>query len=213
MIARRVLPSDGLQAAFHFHGLGFGGGSEVGGSRTIYNMCALCLQLLNMLSDILGYHLALRNDEAFVARAGSRLQQTVFAGCGEQQTVGDVVAVETGSVDGQDALDELRCQTAHGVDAELHEQLAGVFLPHVANGQVDEEIVVGLAPLQETLTALDILHEVGGIAPDAVGGTHVDGGVELPARPRVVLRRIAGAVEEHVVDTGAEHEVDVGLQL
>ena len=58
-----------------------------------------------------------------------------------------------------------------------------------------------------------VLHEVGGVAPDAVRGAHVDRGVELPARPRIVFGRIAGAVEEHAVDAGAEHQVEVGLQL
>ena len=49
--------------------------------------------------------------------------------------------------------------------------------------------------------------------PDAVGGTHVDGGIELPARPCGILRRIGGAVEEDVVHTGYEHQVEVGLHL
>ena len=65
----------------------------------------------------------------------------------------------------------------------------------------------------ETLAALYILHEIRGIAPDAIGGRHVDRSIELPSRPRVILWRITGAVEEHVVDAGAEHQIDVGFEL
>ena len=99
------------------------------------------------------------------------------------------------------------------MDAELHEQLACILLPGVAHGQQHEEIVVGLSPLQEALATLHILHEVRSIAPDAVRRTHVDAGVELPTGPLVVTRAVARAMEEHVVHAGAEHQVEVGLQL
>ena len=56
------------------------------------------------------------------------------------------------------------------MDTELHEQFLGVLLPHVADRQIDKKIVVGLSPLQETLAAFHILHEIGGIAPDTVSG-------------------------------------------
>ena len=99
------------------------------------------------------------------------------------------------------------------MDGELHQEFVGLLLPHVADRQQHEKIVVGLSPLQKTLATFNVLHEVGGVAPDAVCRTHVDRGVELPSWPGVVLRRVAGAVEEHVVHTGTEHQVDVGLHL
>ena len=74
------------------------------------------------------------------------------------------------------------------MDGELHEELAVGLLPGIANGEQHKEVVVGLSPLQEALAAFHVLHEEGGVAPDAVGGTHVDGSVEFPSGPLVVLR-------------------------
>ena len=99
------------------------------------------------------------------------------------------------------------------MDGELHQQFARVLLPHVAHGQVYQEVVVGLSLLQEALATLHILHKIRCIAPDGVRRTHVDAGIELPARPWVILGRIAGAMEEHVVHAGTEHQVEVGLEL
>ena len=99
------------------------------------------------------------------------------------------------------------------MDGELHKEFVGLLLPHVADGQVDKEVVVGLSPLQETLAALYIFHKVRCIPPDAVGRRHVDRGIELPSRPRIILGRIARAVEEHMVYAGTEHQVDIGLKL
>ena len=141
-----------------------------------------------MLLDILRHHLAFWNDEGLVSCASCRLQHPVFIVCGEQQAVGDIITVETRTIDGENALDKLRGKTAHRVDTKLHQQLFGILLPHVADGQIDDEIVIRLSPLQETLATFHVLHEVGGIAPDTVGGRHIDAGVELPARPRIILR-------------------------
>ena len=99
------------------------------------------------------------------------------------------------------------------MDGELHQQFVGVLLPHIPDGQIDQEVVVGLSPLQETLAALHIFHELGGITPDGVRGAHVYRGIELPARPGVILGRITGTVEEHTVHSGTEHQVKVGLEL
>ena len=99
------------------------------------------------------------------------------------------------------------------MDGELHQQLVGILLPHIPDGQIDQEVVVGLPPLQETLAALHIFHELGGITPDGVRRAHVYRGIELPAWPGVILGRIAGAVEEHTVHSGTEHQVKVGLEL
>ena len=205
MVACSVTAADGLQATCRLDGFRTGGLLEVGGLCAVDDMCPLSLQLRDMGLHRLGHHAALGDHKTLVAGAGSRLEHAVAEGRSQEQTVADVVAVEAGAVDGEDGLDELRCQLAHLVDGELHEQLVSLLLPHVADGQVDEEVVVGFAPLQETLAALHVLHEVRGVAPDGVRRTHVDRCIELPAGPGIVLRRITGAVEEHVVDAGAEH--------
>ena len=162
---------------------------------------------------LLGHVAAAGNDEGFVAGSGGSFYSAVHHLATHQQTLGDIVAIEASLIDVEDGLDKLRRQFAHSMDGELHEQLLGILLPHIANGQIDQEVVVGLSPLKETLAALHILHELGRITPDGVRRAHVDRGIELPAWPWIVLGRIAGAVEEHTVHTGTEHQVEVGLKL
>ena len=115
------------------------------------------------------------------------------------------------------------------MDVELHQQvlaaatvLAGLLVivvarsalvPHITNGQIDQEVVVRLSQLQETLTALYILHQPGCVAPDAVRGRHIYAGIELPTGPRVVLWRVARTVEVDVIDAAGEHQIEVGLHL
>ena len=130
-----------------------------------------------------------------------------------QLAIADIVAVVAQAVNSQDTLDEGGRMLVHGVDVKLHEQLLGALFPHIVYRQIDQEVVVGLAHLQEALTPFYILHEEGGIAPDAVGRTHVDGSIELPPWPRVVLGGIAGAMEEDMIDTCSKHQVEVGFHL
>ena len=118
----------------------------------------------------LGHVSATGYDESAIASAGFRLEHPVLEADAHQETFRYIVAVEPCTVDVEDGLYELWCQFAHLVDGELHEQLVGLLLPHVADGEVDEEVVVGLSHLQEALASLHVLHEVGCVAPDAVGG-------------------------------------------
>ena len=67
--------------------------------------------------------------------------------------------------------------------------------------------------MQTLLTVIDIAGQHRRVAPDGVGGRHVHRSIEAPAGPRVVLWRIARAVEEHPVYSGTEHQVEVGLHL
>ena len=64
-----------------------------------------------------------------------------------EQSVTDIVAVVAGPVDTQYRLYEFRRQLTHLVYGELHHQFVGMLLPHVANGQENKEVVVGLSPL------------------------------------------------------------------
>ena len=214
MVAGGVLTADGLQAQLGLQGFGRGRARHLGGVNAADDVGALLPQLLDVLLHGWGHEAAAGDDEPSVggAAAGDELPVGT-AGGQQQQALGDVVAVEACMVDVEDGLAELGHQPAHGVDGELHEQLARGLAPCVAHGQQHQEVVVGLSPLQEALAALHVLHEEGGVAPDAVGGAHVDGGIELPPWPRVVAGAVARAVEEHVVHARAEHEVEVGLQL
>ena len=84
---------------------------------------------------------------------------------------------------------------------------------HVVVGQIDKQVVVGFTPLQETLATGDVCAESRHGVPLRVLRTHIDGGVELPRGPWIVLRRVAGSVEKHVIDAGHEHQVEVGFAL
>ena len=85
--------------------------------------------------------------------------------------------------------------------------------PHIPYGEQHEEVVVCFAHLQETLTAIDVFHQEGGILPDAVGATHIYGSIEFPSRPWFILGRVGSAVEIHVVHTTGEHQVDIRFAL
>ena len=213
MVARGILAADGFQAVFRLHGLGLGGSIHLGHVRAIDDLGTLSLHGLDMGFHLLRHVAAAGNDEGLVAGSGGCLYSTIHHLAAHQQALGDIVAIEAGLIDVEDGLDKLRCQFAHSMDGELHEQLLGVLLPHITDGQIDQEVVVGLSPLEETLAALHILHEFGCITPDGVRGAHVDRGIELPAWPWVVLGRIASAVEEHTVHAGTKHQVEVGLKL
>ena len=211
MIARRIPAADSLQATFRLNGFGGGSLSERRGIYIIKDVGTLRLQLFNVGFYALRHLSRTRDDEALVAGTGFGDEHTILIGDTHQQALGDVVAVEAGAVDSEDGLDKFRRQAAHRMDGELHEQFPWVLLPHIAYRQQDEEVIVGFSPLQERLAAFHILHEVGGIAPNRVRGRHINRGVEFPARPRIIFRRVARTVEEHVVDAGTEHQVEVGL--
>ena len=113
-----------------------------------------------------------------------------------------------------DGFGELRCQLAHGVNGKLHEAFAlALLMPKVAHRYENQEVVVGLSPLQEALTTGYIAHQIWCVSPNGVGGTHVHAGIEFPSGPRIVLGRIGCAMEEHVVDATHEHQIHVGFHL
>ena len=114
--------------------------------------------------------------------------------------------------DALNSLDELRSALIHGMDVE-QSNAAWLFINHVVERQIDEEVVVGLSPLQERLAALDVLAESRHILPLRVVWCHIDRSIESPAWPFGILRRIARTMEEHMVHTGHEHQVDVGFAL
>ena len=92
------------------------------------------------------------NDYSPIGCSGFRLCHSLGGGGGEQESVADVVAVEAFSVDVENGAYEVGGFLCHGMDVKLHEPVFGVSSPHVSYWQVDEEVVVGLAPLQPCLT-------------------------------------------------------------
>ena len=188
MMTCRILAANGFQTMLRLHRFRTGGLCQLLAIDLVEYLGALSLEGFDMSLDRFGHVATARDNQSAIACASSRFEHAVFIRHTHQQTLGDVVAVETGAVNVEDGLDEIRRQLAHGVNGELHEQFVLLSAPHVAYGQQHEEVVVGLSPLQEALAALHIFHEVGGIAPDGVRGTHIDRGIELPAGPRIVLR-------------------------
>jgi hypothetical protein len=88
-----------------------------------------------------------------------------------------------------------------------------VFFPHIPDWKEHEEVIVGLSSLQVCLATVNVFHEFGSIAPDAVRWTYVNGCIEFPSWPGIILWRIACAMEIDIIDTCAEHEVEVGFHL
>ena len=85
-------------------------------------------------------------------------------------------------------------------------------LPEIEDGKIQQDVRRGLAALKDRLAARGIGQESGKIVPEAALGTEVHGGVEEPARPGRVRGGVGHPVEEHVVDSVQEQEVDLGLQ-
>ena len=166
-----------------------------------------------MLNHVAWHDVVARNDDTFVSGSGSRFNHAVFKGTRAEILVADVVAVEPCLVDVENHLDKLWCLLRHTVDVELHQPVFGILAPHISYWQINQEIVVRLSPLQIGLAVGDVFHQFRSIAPDTVGRTHIHRSIEFPAWPCIVFRRIGGAMEEHVVYAGAEHQVHIRFHL
>ena len=187
MVAVGILASDSFQAQLGLHGFCLRCFTHLFLVDAIDDMGTLSLELFDVLSDVLGHLSTAGDDESLIACAALRDELSVLTPGIHQQSFRDIVTVIPGLVDSQDTLDEIGSQFSHGVNRKLHQEFARIFLPHITYGQVNEKVVIGLSHLQKTLTARYIVHEVRGIAPNAVRRTHVDGGVKLPPWPLVVL--------------------------
>ena len=166
-----------------------------------------------MLNHVAWHDVVARNDDALVSGSGSCFNHTILKGTRAEVLVADVVAVESCLVDVENHLDKLRCLLRHTVDVELHQPVLGILAPHISYRQINQEVIVWLSPLQIGLAVGDVLHQFRSVAPDTVGRTHIHRSIELPAWPWIVLRRIGGAMEEHVVYAGAEHQVHIRFHL
>ena len=99
------------------------------------------------------------------------------------------------------------------MDVEHHVGSVGQGAPDVVDGEVEQEVGIGLAGGQEGLAALDVLEERGGVLPHSTGRGHVDRRVEHPSGEFGSGGRIGRTVEIYVVDSGRERLVKLGLAL
>ena len=156
------------------------------------------------------------DDECAVARATLRDEETILIAGLQQLRVADVVTVKTGGLNVPHRSRNGGNLLRQRVDVEqLQASLIGprVLVHGIEERGIDQQVVVGLSHLQEALAACGVVHQGRCVAPDAIGRTHVDRGIELPARPLSLLRRVGGAVEEDMVHAREEEEVEVGLHL
>ena len=166
-----------------------------------------------MLNHVAWHDVVARNDDALVSGSGSCFNHTILKGTRAEILVADVIAVESCLVDVENHLDKFRCFLRHAVDIELHQPVLGILAPHISYWQINQEIIVWLSPLQIGLAIGDVFHQFRRIAPDAVGRTHIYRSIEFPAWPCIILGRVGGAMEEHVVYAGAEHQVHIRFHL
>ena len=116
MIARVVAAPDGLQSEARLHGFRLGSTCKRLCVDVVEDGCALSLQGCNVVFHRLGHAARTGDDESTIARAGSGHERAVLVADAHEQSLGDVVAVESGTVNVEYRLDELRRQLAHGVD-------------------------------------------------------------------------------------------------
>ena len=187
-----------------------------------YDARALPLQPLHVLLAFRREQAALRHDKSLVACAGGGAQQGLCPALAvdhrdcrgaEEIAFGDVVAAVAERIDGEDGAYEVGRKAVDMVYVEGHETLLAVLAPDVADGQHDEEVVVGQPRLQAPLARRHIAHQLRRVAPYRVRVRHIHRGVEFPAGPRLAGRRVAGAVQHDAVHARAEHQVEVGLHL
>ena len=220
MVAVVVLTTYSTESEFCPHRLAL---SITSHSRFVNTVYYERCEVRDARCEITIYCRAFGNYKCFVACAALGNEHSVLYAYLCQLAVADVVAVVAQTVYSKYGTYEFRSFLIHAVNVEHHQQvvaedvflsLAGYsFAPHIADGQIDEEVVVGLSELQERLTPLDVLHNEGSVAPDAVRRTHIHRSIEFPSWPRVVLGRVAGAVKEYVVNATGEHQVEVGFHL
>ena len=88
-----------------------------------------------------------------------------------------------------------------------------LLVPNIVKRQVNEKVIVGFSHLQERLATGDIREQSRGIAPYRIGRRHIYRRIKEPARPLGITRRIGCSMKKHVIDSGREHEIEIGLTL
>ena len=158
------------------------------------------------------HELNVRNNHGVILLSIRKLHAALTWTQAAHVAVADVVHVITTADDGLDGVDEFRCTLLHAMDVEQR-HCAWLVVNHVVERKVNQEVVVGVAPLKERLATLDILAECGHRVPLRVVRSHIHARIETPAGPFGFFGRIAGTMEEYVVHSRHEHQVEVGLAL
>ena len=87
------------------------------------------------------------------------------------------------------------------------------LIEHVEDWPVDQQISVGFAGLKDRLHARVVRVHRRHVPPDRVARVEFDRRVEIPAGPLGIIRRIAAAVIDEMIDPGEEHLIGFGLHL
>ena len=157
-------------------------------------------------------HAARRGDDEDAVTGVAAREERAGRGAGLLELrVGDVVeAIAFGHEGAGDFADGLVGEPFDVVNGEGFDG-AGFVVEEVFEGPIKQDVVVGLAALQNGLDAGDVVVEGAEIVPPRVVGIELGGGVEKPAGPRGVLRRVNGAVVKDVVDAVGKNAVELGL--
>ena len=93
------------------------------------------------------------------------------------------------------------------------QQTPVLFIPHIVYRQINQEVIIRLSHLQETLATGDIIEKCRGIPPNIIRRTHINGSIELPTRPGSLSGRVSGSMKIHVIHTRDKHQVHIGFAL
>src|SRR6478609_11196678 len=83
-------------------------------------------------------------------------------------------------------------------------------VPDIVDRIVKQDVIIGLAALEDGLATGNVAVEFRQIMPEAALRSKVNGGVKLPPRPRGIGGRVRNAMKEDVIHTG-EEEIVGGL--
>ena len=166
--------------------------------------CSVFRQDKKLLKRFQRHVFAFRHDNYLVVTPG-QLDVSIQNFCRLQLPVGDVVESVA-------AVPQFMCGFANRLFlkpirlADGHRlQPARWVAPKIRDWPIQQNVMVRFAGLQNRLAPRDVFIERREIVPDGVARVHFRRGVKQPARPRRVLRRIAGTVVVDVVHPGQEH--------
>src|SRR5574344_2920981 len=100
--------------------------------------------------------------------------------------VRNIIYIISTGIDCMYGLNKLWGTFLHVIDGKLKKPSGGI-IPHIIYRQIHEKIIVGFSHLKERLTSGDIFKEGWNIFPNGICRTHVNGGIEFPSWPRIIL--------------------------
>ena len=85
--------------------------------------------------------------------------------------------------------------------------------PHIVNREVHQQVIVGLAVLQNRLTTLDVLIELRIMFPKMRMYSVVGGSIKQPSGIRLIFRGVGSAVVKNMVDTRRKKLINLRFYL